>query len=125
MRRPHYAPRFAPRIAARVVVNIAPADTHSPTRHIHHLAPHFSTHYSRAMDDNIVAASALCIYSIANYLNVLNNGLLKRRRRPRQRRWWVTSIHRNRTRQVLLKFTLMIKIIAILVRHIMLRTHCF
>lgn len=46
-------------------------------------------------DVEVVAATAVCLLSVMNYLNVLKRNLKKRR--YRQRRWWMKKIHQNRT----------------------------
>lgn len=52
----------------------------------------------RAMDDmEVIAATALCLQSLNNYISTLKKKVIsKNRRRRRQRRWWMTSIHYNR-----------------------------
>ncbi|CAI6355014.1 unnamed protein product [Macrosiphum euphorbiae] len=44
----------------------------------------------------ITAAAALCAYSYHNFLNLSHSKKIKQ---PNKRRWWTTTIHRNRTKQ--------------------------
>ncbi|CAH2095637.1 unnamed protein product [Euphydryas editha] len=46
-------------------------------------------------DVEVVAATAVCLLSVMNYLNVLKRN--QKKRRYRQRRWWMKKIHQNRT----------------------------
>lgn len=48
-------------------------------------------------DTEIIAASALCLLSLSNYVSVLKRNNVENKRRRRHRRWWMISIHRNRT----------------------------
>jgi hypothetical protein len=50
-------------------------------------------------DAEIIAASALCLLSLNNYVSILQNlrNNNENRRRRRQQIWWMIAIHRNRT----------------------------
>ncbi|XP_049867519.1 uncharacterized protein LOC126367811 [Pectinophora gossypiella] len=48
-------------------------------------------------DVEVIAASAICLFSIYNYACVLNKYKVQQRHRRRKRRMWMNKIHRNRT----------------------------